>query len=141
MVNKKGNLVIKVNDNQAIELKDVLFVPELEKNLLSEVALQRQNKLVKFGNKWECHPMINDDEKNPTFGPPLVIEKSPQDDGFYLEAKDQMQQANMSKVVKKGDKKIDQIDVNYAHECLGHIPEDSLKLLAKWNNWSYIGDF
>ena len=89
--------------------------------------------------------MINEDYVNPKFGTPIWILNDTNSESFHLNVKECLQSAHMTKTstddTKKNDTKPQLVDVNIAHECLGHISLDAIKTLAKQHNWTLVGNF
>jgi len=85
----KGPAILDLGQNKRLTLTDVWVVPKLAKNLISETRLQKRNKIVKFNNYVEIHPMRNEDHSNPTFGDPIrIINSDGNLESFHINVKD-----------------------------------------------------
>jgi len=139
----KGVAILDLGQGKRLTLNDVWVVPKLAKNLISETRLQKRNRIVKFNNYVEIHPMSNEDYANPTFGNPIrIINNDGNNESFHINVKERLQSANMTKSNEHGSENIPQlVDVNVAHECLGHISLDAIQTLARQYNWKLTGTF
>ena len=82
---QKGSLVLQLNDKTQLRPKEVLVVPKLAKNLISEAVLQKTNKIFKFGDTWQCFPVVTTKSTNKhTFGKPLTLQKSSNTPNAFL---------------------------------------------------------
>jgi len=127
-VTHKGNVLLQLNDQHKMKLNDVLVVPKLTKNLISETVLQKQNKIEKFGNEVKCYLLQTTVDNTPKFGDPLVLRNNDNENGsFKLTVEQRLQHANMTVNSLNNGKNTTKVDVTMAHQFLGHISMQSLK--------------
>ena len=85
----KGTAILDLGQGKQLTLSDVWVVPKLAKNLLSETRLQKQNKIIKFVNSVEIHPMCNKDYTNPQFGNLIrIINNDSTTDSFHINVRE-----------------------------------------------------
>ena len=132
----KGMVSLNVDGTHRMQLKEVLVVPQLTKNLISETELQKHNKIEKYGDTVKCFPVRNENHRKPQFGSPLVIKNTNSENGaFELEVQGRMQQENMRATTVSNNKKREKVNISLAHQCLGHVSMSSLKEMARQHNW------
>ena len=87
--------------------------------------------------------MRNEDHSNPTFGDPIrIINSDGNMESFHINVKDRLQSAHMTGSNDNNEKSLPQVvDVNVAHECLGHVSLASIQALARQYNWKLTGKF
>jgi hypothetical protein len=120
-----GDVEMIIGENDKFLLKDVLYVPGFLKNVVSlskivnnRITVQLDKDHVKFGMN----------------GKILMINKHRKDDMWYIKSRTK----TPSKIMATDQK---QVDINEAHEKLGHPSGRTTRLTIESYGWTATGDF
>jgi hypothetical protein len=125
---KKGTVTIMTDKGMIFQMTDVLYIPHFEKNLLSVAKLTSKGATVS----------ANSETMNLTKGNlKIIAEKEKGNNGMYYVTGERS--APYEQGLAAVNKAPKSIDVNVAHELLGHARGTSLVKLAKTANWKLTG--
>ena len=118
---KMGNLFVTTHDGAPFEIRDVLFIPNFMRNIISLSALLKAGFEIK-----------ETDKKLVFCGNQMEFTTKREDNGFFLLQLTRHENMVKSKIVSK---KLTRIDINKAHQKLGHMV--ATRLYKNFSNCSY----